>query len=99
MTRFAELLDDLQADPDVARGMTFGHVAAKLGKKVFAWDFDGELVVKLGAERVDQLVADGLGTRFDPMGGRPMKAWLQVGEDADWYALTDEAKAFVATGG
>ena len=71
---FDELLAVLQADPAVIRGMTFGHRAAKLGRRVFACDVDGDLVVKLGRERVDELVAAGRATRFDPMGGRPTRA-------------------------
>jgi hypothetical protein len=97
---FDEVLTVLQADPAVNRGMTFGHRAAKLGRRVFACDLDGELVVKLGRERVDELVAAGRATRFDPMGGRPMRDWAQVhdpdGDLATWLALAEEAKLLVA---
>ena len=99
---FDEVLEALLADPDVTRGMTFGHRAAKLGRKVFACDFDGELVVKLGRERVDELVASGRATRFDPMGGRPMRDWAQVpppdGDLRPWVELAEEAKLAVADG-
>jgi hypothetical protein len=97
---FDELLAVLQADPAVNRGMTFGHRAAKLGRRVVACDFDGDLVVKLGRERVDELVAAGRATRFDPMGGRPMRDWAQVpagvGDLAGWVALAEEAKLALA---
>jgi hypothetical protein len=97
---FDEVLAILQADPAVNRGMTFGHRAAKLGRRVFACDVDGDLVVKLGRERVDELVAAGRATRFDPMGGRPMRDWAQVpapdGDIAGWVALAEEAKLLLA---
>jgi hypothetical protein len=98
---FDELLAVLQADPAVTRGMTFGHRAAKLGRRMFAYDFDGDLVVKLGRERVDELVAAGRATRFHPVGRRPMRDWAQVPSPdrdlAGWVALAEEAKLVVAT--
>ena len=98
---FRVLLDELQADPRVAGGMMFGHRAAKLASKVFCIDFDGELVVKLGAERVQELAAEGTATVFDPMGGRPMTGWAQVppgsGDPLEaWLALAEEAKTVVS---
>ena len=97
---FDDLLAVLRADPAVTRGMTFGHPAAKHGRRMFACDYDGELVVKLGRERVDELVAAGRATRFDPLGGRPMRGWAQVpapdGDLAAWVALAEEAKLLVA---
>ena len=99
---FDEVLEALQADPAVRRGMTFGHRAAKIGRKVFACDADGDLVVKLGRERVDELVNAGRAVRFDPMGGRPMRDWAQVpapdGDVRPWVALAEEAKLLVADG-
>lgn len=58
--------------------------------------------MKLGTERVAELVAEGLATEFDPMGGRPMKAWAQLppgdGDPAiGWIAYAEEAKGFVAS--
>ena len=97
--RYQEVVDELVADPDVEDGKMFGMRAAKLRGKAFASLFDGELVVKLGAERVHELVESGLATRFDPMGGRPMKEWAQVSDGhPDWLQLVEEAKAFVASG-
>jgi hypothetical protein len=96
---FDELLEALLADPAVSTGMTFGHRAAKLGRRVFACDFEGDLVVRLGRERVDALVSGGSAVRFDPMGGRPMRDWAQVpppGELGPWVALAEEAKLAVA---
>lgn len=99
---FEALLDELVADPDVAPGMIFGHRAAKLGKRVFCTGFEEDLVAKLGAERVQDLIATGAATAFDPMGGRPMTAWAQIpppdGDPvAGWLVYAEEAKQFVAS--
>ncbi len=63
----------------------------KVGGKVFAGDWNGELVVKLPAERVEALIAAGEGALFAPMEGRVMKEWVVVLDDA----LAREALDFV----
>jgi len=98
------LLGELQADPRVRRGVVFGHPAAKLGNRVFACEVDGDLVVKLGEEEVRALVADGAATVFDPLGGRPMRAWARVPATEDdplpgWLELAHDARANVAAEG
>jgi hypothetical protein len=99
---FADVLDQLQADPDVRPGAMFGHRCAKIGRKVFAIDFDGDLVVKLGADRVAEMAHAGEAAQFEPMAGRPMGGWAQVppadggNPVAAWVALAEEAKAEVA---
>ncbi len=60
------------------------------------------LVVKLDRRRVDALVAEGRGERFDPGNGRLMKEWLSVAEPASddaWLDLATESEAFVAKRG
>ena len=60
------------------------------------------LAVKIGVERVQELLATKAGHKFDPSGmGRPMKEWVVVREPASaavkkWLALAEEAKSFVA---
>ena len=51
----------------------------------------GRLVVKLGRPRVDELVAGGLGERFDTGRGRVMKEWFALTADRPWEELTGEA--------
>ena len=46
--------------------------------KIFAMCRKGDLVVKLPKERVDELVAERKGTRFDPGHGRIMKEWIVI---------------------
>lgn len=96
-----DVCEEVCADPDVSRGYVFGNPGLKLGRKVIGCEFDGDLVVKLGAERVTELVGAGAARAFDPMGGRPMKAWAQISEPdsgdprEEWIALVEEAKGVV----
>ncbi|QYN25942.1 hypothetical protein K1T34_13080 [Amycolatopsis sp. DSM 110486] len=57
----------------------------------------GHLVVKLPKRRVDALVAEGHGVRFDANKGTPMKEWFTLDQESslDWPALAREACAFV----
>ena len=60
----------------------------------------GELVVKLPAARVAELLAEGTGTPFDTGKGRPLREWVGVPVDhaGRWNGLAGEAFAFVDTG-
>ena len=76
----------------------FGSTSLKTDGKIFAMLVNHRLVVKLPATRVEGLVAEGVGERFDPGHGRIQKEWLSVtGADPDqWHALATESEAFVA---
>ena len=81
-----------------ARG--FGRGGLKVGGRLFAMVSQGRLVVKIPAERVDELVAQGQGTRFDPRkNGVVMHEWLALDPDSalDWQALAEEARAYVGS--
>ena len=99
MALFDDVLDELLADPAVKRGVFFGHPGAKLGKRVFACEVEGD---QLGAERVVELQQAGAARVFDPMGSRPMNAWALVPEPPDgdsvreWVELAEEAKLYLA---
>jgi hypothetical protein len=77
-------------------GKGFGSSALKADGKIFAMlSSQGEFVVKLSKARVDELVESGVGERFDPGRGRPMKEWLAVDAPKKrWLALAKEALAF-----
>ena len=88
----------LAEDPELRRGRMMTAVGLKTGRKFFAMTVRGELVVKLPAERVDDLVAEGAGERFDPGHGRPMREWVGLrpqDEDACEVYVRD-ARDFVA---
>jgi TfoX-like protein len=91
---YEAVVAELCADPAVERTQMMGMPSLKLGGKLFGGTWGGELVVKLGRERVDELIAAGRAAPFDPSGrGRPMKDWALVHEPADdWLALAEEAR-------
>jgi TfoX/Sxy family transcriptional regulator of competence genes len=91
--------EELQADPAVKPGSMFGHRCLKTGRKVFACEYEGELLVKLPPDRLEELKGEGA-RDFMPM-GRKMNGWILVAEPADdavavWLDVAEEAKAFVA---
>jgi TfoX/Sxy family transcriptional regulator of competence genes len=78
-------------------GRMFGSEGLRVRGKVFAFvGFDGGLILKLPEARVDEISAEGWGTRM-AMRGRPMREWavLDVAELAHWDAAVGEAFAFV----
>jgi hypothetical protein len=95
---YRRVVHELRADPEVSEALMMGRPSLKRGSKMFGGFRDGELLVKLGRERVDELVTAGRARPFDPSGGgRPMKDWALVGEPThDWLALADEARAGVS---
>ena len=98
-TAFAAVERAFAQDKRVSRKKMFSssNVLAVNGK-IFAMLARGRLVVKLPRTRVDTLVADGAGERFDPGHGRLMKEWLSLNPGhGDWLALAREAHAFVVS--
>lgn len=104
--RFDGLVGELLDRPGVTYGRDepgtanrFGSNALKIGNKIFAMLVRGNLVVKLPRKRVDELVAAGDGTRFDPRGGRPMTEWLVLDPASrqGWLPLAAEAMQYVGS--
>jgi hypothetical protein len=98
--RFAALVERLSArpgvtPPDESGGRKFGSTALKVGGSIFAMLTHGDVVVKLPADRVTALVADGTCAPFDSGKGRPMREWAVVVNPAADAALAEEALAFV----
>jgi hypothetical protein len=97
---FERLASRFLSDPAVSEGTGFGsNPGLRVSGKIFAMLVNGELVLKLPKDRVDQLVASGSGSRFDPGHGRVMKEWVTVpsGHGRLWGRLADEALQFVGT--
>jgi hypothetical protein len=83
-------------DVEVAGGWGAGNLTWKVGGKIFVMSVRGDLVAKLPRERVDAMVADDAGVRFDPRkNGRVMKEWIVVPPGGPWVTLAREALAFV----
>jgi YjbR len=96
--RFEQLAAGFLADPEVTEGTGFGSAPGlRINGKIFAMLVKDHLVVKLPKDRVDELVAAGAGTQFDPGHGRLMKEWASVARDSseDWERLAGEALKFV----
>lgn len=97
---FAPVVAAFASDRDVTRKRMFGNPnALTVSGKIFAMLTRGELVAKVPRGRVDQLVREGTGTRFDPGHGRLMKEWVSIpGGRANWVELAREAHRFVKEG-
>jgi len=95
------IVNELLPDPHITEGNLFGVPVLKINGKPFAGLYKKDLVVKLGIDRVQEMLKAKAGTQFDPSGeGRPMKEWIKIKEPASnakkkWLALAHEAQAFV----
>ncbi len=101
--RFGDLVDELVGCPGVTPprgGSGFGRSALRWERKIFAMLVRGRLVVKLPAPRVDALIADGDGVRFDANKGTPMKEWFSLDPESGlpWVPLAREALDFARAG-
>jgi hypothetical protein len=101
--RFEDLVGELLGCAGVtppSGGSGFGRSALRWEKKIFAMLVRGRLVVKLPAARVDALVADGEGLRFDANKGTPMREWLSLAPESGltWLPLAREALDFAQAG-
>lgn len=98
---FWELAARHLARPDVTRSTMMGFPCLRVAGEYFASTHrtTGDLIVKLPAPRVDELIAGGRAEPFAPS-GRRFREWAAVpNPDAgEWAALLDEALAFVAGG-
>jgi hypothetical protein len=97
-SRFQRVIAAFARDRSVTHGgKGFGSTGLKVKGKLFAFvSSQGEFVVKVPKDRVDQLVATGKAEQFDPGHGRRMKEWAAIhSAAADWIALAREAHRFV----
>ncbi len=101
--QFGELVDALADEPGVtpphasARG--FGSDALKVHGSIFAMVVYGQLVVKLPASRVRELIDDGTAGAFTAGKSRPLREWVSVPIEqyAAWEPLAREALDFVGS--
>lgn len=94
--RFEELVDELKDELDIVGASMFGMPSVKRrGGKAFAGLYGEDMVFKLeGDAHATALALEGAHL-FDPMGGRPMKAWVQVPptHETQWADLARRAEA------
>jgi hypothetical protein len=101
--RFEKLATVLKRSRKVSVGTSrkgFGSSALCVSEKIFAMiSSKGRFVVKLPKDRVDELIAAGVGSRFEPARGRIMKEWLVVdaASDKESLSLAREALKFVGS--
>jgi hypothetical protein len=97
---FASVAERLVAsNPGLETARMFGSVGLRTESGKFAGFARGDdLVVKLPADRVAELLQRGEGTVFDAGRGRPMKEWvvLHPADEAAVERYLLEARAFVA---
>ena len=93
----------LTSRPVASRKM-FGTTAWFLNanSQMFASVWGDGICVRVGAEEATSLVERGEASRFDPMGGRPMREYVlieadEVAEDDELASWLDRAEAFAAT--
>ena len=97
--RYEDLIEEFLGEDGVLPppgGSGFGRGAIRYRRKIFAMFVRGQLVLKLPRNRVDQLVAEGHGARFDANKGTPMKEWFSLDPESQmaWPPLAREALGF-----
>ncbi|MFD0694724.1 hypothetical protein ACFQZT_11520 [Paenibacillus sp. GCM10027628] len=92
-TLYQEITDELKVTDDAQSSKMFGMPCLKIGGKAFAGFFQDHMIFKLrGTPLSDTLALEGAKS-FDPMGGRPMKEWVQLpfGHSEKWLDLAKQA--------
>jgi len=94
--RFDAVVEELTNELDVVSASMFGMPSIKRrGGKAFAGLYGDDMVFRLeGAAQEKALALDGAHL-FEPMAGRPMKAWVQVPptHETQWAELARKAEA------
>ena len=74
----------------------FGRDSLTVGGRIFALPDGPALVLKLPAARVEALVAEGTGLRWDGHRARALREWVAVppAAGAHWLPLAEEAWRF-----
>lgn len=81
------------ADPRVTTRPMFGNMAAFVNGNMFAAIHGNDLVVRLPDDVRSDLMAQGIGTPFEPMPGRPMREYVVL--PRDWHATPDRLREWM----
>ena len=77
-----EVLDSLLLQfPGVVSGRMFGYPAYYIDNKLFACIYGNGVGIKIPKDMADSLVGREGIVRFQPMGRKPMKEWVQVNRE------------------
>jgi hypothetical protein len=97
---FAPVAAAFAEDRAVSSGTMMASFGLRVNGKIFAMFVRGKLVAKLPKARVDELVSNHKGERFDPRrDGRLMKEWVVVeAGGANWVELARESYRFLKGG-
>lgn len=94
--RFDALVDELKIELDIVGASMFGMPSIKRrGGKAFAGLYGDDMVFKLAGDTHTTALALEGAHLFEPMAGRPMKAWVQVPptHETQWADLARKAEA------
>ena len=94
--RWDDLTAEFLAKPGVTLERAFSRVSLMVGGKLFASAGHGGLLIKVSADRVAELIANGQGQPFSTGGNRVMREWVVAAPTTDWRALAAESMEFVA---
>lgn len=89
----------LEDHPGDERGQMLRSAGLKTAGRFYAFVAGDDLVVKLPAARVTELIATGVGRPCEPRQGRPMRQWVRLtpaGESA-CTAYLMEAREFIVS--
>ena len=91
---------ELTATSSAITGKMFGMPCLKNNGKAFAGYFNNAIIFKLTAPEHGEALALADARLFDPMGGRPMKEWVEVPvkHASQWPELARAALRYVDKG-
>ncbi len=76
-SQFVKISEQLLGDDcGVEQGRMLNSAGLKISGRFFAFTTKSQLVVKLPAARVTELIANGAGQPCEPRKGRPMREWI-----------------------
>ena len=95
---FAPIAAAFRGGRNITEARMFGSSGLKADGRVFVMVVKGNLVVKLPAPRIQELIGSRVAQPFDPGHGKVMKEWasIPVTHSTKWLALAEEAHRFVS---
>jgi hypothetical protein len=94
--RFDAVVQELSNELDLVKTSIFGMPSVKVRDgRAFAGLYGDDMVFRLEGDARDKALALDGAHHFEPMAGRPMKAWVQVPptHETQWAELARKAEA------